>query len=54
MGFSKKMWLSLIMLVSVVLWGALQLGWFQGVEMYLLPLFIALWMFFLVQWTKKR
>ncbi len=53
MGFSKKTMLTIIMLLSVIFWGALQVGWFHGLEIYLLPLFIVLWMFFLLQWTRK-
>lgn len=54
MGFSKKTLLTIIMFISVILWGAIQVGWFQGLEIYLLPLLIVMWMFFLVQWTRKR
>ncbi len=54
MGLSKKTMLTVIMLVSVILWGTIQLGWFRGVEVYLLPLLIVLWMFFILQWTRKR
>ncbi len=48
----KQLMLALIMLVSVILWGSFMMGWFEGVEVYLLPALIVLWMFFILQWTK--
>lgn len=49
----KQLMLALIMLVSIILWGSFMMGWFEGVEIYLLPLLIVLWLFFILQWTKR-
>lgn len=49
----KQIMLALIMLVSVILWGSFMMGWFEGVEVYLLPPLIVLWLFFIMQWTKR-
>ncbi|SDY32565.1 hypothetical protein SAMN05192546_101334 [Tindallia californiensis] len=52
MNTHKRKWLTVIMISTAVIWSALVTGFFEDVEILILPALIVVWLFIILQWTR--
>ncbi|SFH58594.1 hypothetical protein SAMN05192551_101653 [Tindallia magadiensis] len=53
MNSHKRKWLTIIMISTAVIWSALVTGFFEDVEILILPALIVIWLFIILQWTRR-
>lgn len=53
MDSKKKKWLTGIMVLSAAVWSILVSGLLKDVEALLLPVLIVVWLFMVLQWTRR-